>query len=370
MYRYPKKIITLNRRNSSEEKKPLNIKAKITKYLTENKAFAESFIFIGTNGRFHSLIHSIIEKECYHADYQVYDLQITHTGTCISRVKGRDKSSPALIIKIPVNDFARFRLRNNFRNMEELRTRFPIIRGTTPIPITFGCFNNQDYWVESYIQGLSGETIGRERKQQIIFNSFNKLMDIHIDSRISASIEKINDKIEKTYCAFQGSDILWDASEKSIIAKAFTFLKHNIPEQTFFVLGHNDYHLGNILFDSPSMNVAGILDWDLASKYEFALLDALHLIVRSNKADNTIITSLEKNIISPSAADNKLLAHYMKILSIPSKDFTFYLMIYLFELLKKDLSAWQMGLGGVEKLYFSMTIEEIHNLIKLMRTIL
>ena len=87
------------------------------------------------------------------------------------------------------------------------------------------------------------------------------------------------------------------------------------------VWSHGDFSLKNLLVDETSLDILGVIDWDLSSKDSLPLIDLLHLLLRAkmNQAGMSFPDVLFKYLfpLRLDGAEGEILAEYVEALSIP-----------------------------------------------------
>lgn len=180
-----------------------------------------------------------------------------------------------MVVRVPMDYSSAVRCRVNYSTIKRLaRTG---IAPYVPIAIDSAKFRDRPYYCESRLPGVA--------------------IDIPI-SRIDELIDKAADLITKFHQETARDIILDEAGFKSLFGRDFFRLYPYLDNEYKTKLSsiesgmkrqllgkplktvwfHGDYKIENVLFDTSSWNIRGVIDWDLSRQSGLPLLDILYLL--------------------------------------------------------------------------------------------
>jgi aminoglycoside phosphotransferase (APT) family kinase protein len=173
-----------------------------------------------------------------------------------------------------------------------------------PQPVGEGSFEGQQFYAESMLEGIAGDTLKISyKKREVIINEtfyFWKKIQKSLEARFNFDKYIFSNMIEKPlkYVFFLTGNIEILKDTLEIILK---YLKSRLMHREFILsLVHGDFSLKNIIFYEKDLTLSGIIDWDRACIYSFPLFDVFHFFVRIQEMSyyessiHTIIKMLEK----------------------------------------------------------------------------
>jgi hypothetical protein len=191
-----------------------------------------------------------------------------------------------VIAKFPFTNIELERMKSHLANINDLNgSGDPRVTCFLPEILDYGVLNGQAYWVESWIEGISGttfkwragwkRTVGESALHFLIYlhRSTSKPTQIHREL-FDALLQEQVAGVEETVRGFEpGFDLrplleaLWNV-----------FGGRQMPR----VRTHGDFGLANILVSNEGQLV-GVLDWDAIMEQGWPVLDLLNLIACQRK---------------------------------------------------------------------------------------
>jgi hypothetical protein len=211
------------------------------------------------------------------------------------------------LVKLPLNEHTQRRLAVNQTYLKFLQSPDRISRlhdKYFPQPVGEGSFEGQQFYAESMLEGIAGDTLKISyKKREVIINEtfyFWKKIQKSLEARFNFDKYIFSNMIEKPlkYVFFLTGNIEILKDTLEIILK---YLKSRLMHREFILsLVHGDFSLKNIIFYEKDLTLSGIIDWDRACIYSFPLFDVFHFFVRIQEMSyyessiHTIIKMLEK----------------------------------------------------------------------------
>jgi hypothetical protein len=240
------------------------------------------------------------------------------------------------IARLPFTESGSIRCANNFSTLIALTKRiFPI---AVPRPVLHGSIDNQEYYIESKLSGLSMDLCQLPPKQlrYIEKQAFSVLtMQENIVTGKSTSSEVLASLYNEVRCL----EFFLGSRQKAMITDLIDWAESisnygSIPQ----VIEHGDFKKSNFLVArNPKNKLTGLIDWDLSRVNGLPLVDALTLracsvdpkglylpgikqIVFLNKADHHLTQYCEKMKICRNAAKLLLIYSILKYLNTFSSE--------------------------------------------------
>jgi hypothetical protein len=212
------------------------------------------------------------------------------------------------LVKLPLNEHAQRRLAVNQTYLKFLESSDRISRLNCkyfPQPMGEGIFERQQFYAESMLEGISGDTIkipyGKQKTLiNEIFYFWNNIQtslktDFYFDKYIFSNI--IEKPLRYVFYLTGKMEIL-----KDVLEILLRYLQSRFMHRGFILsLVHGDFSLKNIIFCEKDLTLSGIIDWDRACTSSFPLFDVFHFFVRMQEISyykspiHTIIQMLGKD---------------------------------------------------------------------------
>jgi hypothetical protein len=199
----------------------------------------------------------------------------------------------SLFIKLPLVSFAETRLRKQSETLQYLhrhaslrQPNFAALNSSKVFPkiLAQGKFEQQAYFFETRIKGvpLSRLNVPNEIFPKICENVFLFWHDVQFHSGAVVDIDqKKFDQIFQQPLRQLAEWAKLSRQYEEILRRLEDFFGEHFNAQRLFMgLIHGDYSTKNILADPKTFQFSGIIDWDLAERESFPLLDVLHFFVR------------------------------------------------------------------------------------------
>ena len=104
-------------------------------------------------------------------------------------------------------------------------------------------------------------------------------------------------------------------------------------QESLFVWQHGDFKLENVILHSKSLNVAGVIDWELSEEHGLPILDLLYLIAYNRSTREKMrISDVYRKAILPwkfSGEENRLLQTYEKWVGLNISDKALWATLYM-----------------------------------------
>lgn len=381
IYRYPEKFTKkeniessgksfdfLNRKYSCKKSFKKKLKYKIKKY-SFFPYIAPSFSFIANvEKEKNSIIESVLLKEFPECSFKIIDYLVSKTGAFHATILCKKRyEKKEIVMKLPILSNGNRRLENNYNNISLLHNGDFNFKKLIPESITKGIYCNQKYYIEEYINGIAGDKLINNNIYDLIKFAAEAILRVHKETYSYQSSIKTFAKIQKIYN--QVRSFGWEKEETKIIRNAFNTLKNQMNYIKFpTVFSHNDFHLGNILFEKGVKHVCGIIDLDFSDMLGFPGIDLFHLISRSNKQkfNNDLPLTIKKTVINKTSVYQENISNYFEQLEL--KNDTFFKLLYILYLLWRNIYVLD---NLVPKGIYSSSVDnENSKLINLMKCIL
>jgi len=203
----------------------------------------------------------------------------------------------SLFIKLPLVPFAEARLRKQSEMLHSLHrhdglrrldmTPFTLARNASkvfPQILAQGEFERQAYFFESRIKGapLSRLYVPNEVFRKISENLFAFW---HEAQARCGAIMNIDQNKFNQICRQPLQQLTQWAQPPHRYDEVLRrledfFAEHFIGQRLFLGLVHGDFSTKNILANSKTFELSGVIDWDIASRESIPILDVLHFFVR------------------------------------------------------------------------------------------
>lgn len=383
-YRYPKscKEITTCKANGKSIELRYNGGTSICSKLCQNikskvkasKIFPHivpSFIFVAKPETNHMTFAEGILSEAFpRCVAELWNYRITQTGVlCVFASCRCNSHVTQIVLKIPLSPQGQNRLDKNFTNIYQMRNNYADIANKVPKALCKGVFKGQNYYVEEFVSGICGEELFANHGLSLIRNGALFIRDLHkltMSHHTSDQMVLGLDRMHQELTRFRpiGYDF-------HIIAKAHKLLRNYILQEKLpAVFGHNDYYLGNIIFDKSGSSIRGVLDWDLANTVSFPMIDLFHLLARSYKSQlgGSLPLAIANTLISDNPCFRRTIEEYCKDLNLPVENKNVYILLYCYFLLWRNI--YRIGDLGEKGIYYRSINKENESIIRIMKDLL
>ncbi len=203
-------------------------------------------------------------------------LSIHNPNTVVIGVKTEDNNSN-YILRIPQNEIALKRCKENCDNLKALALLDSDIKGKAPQLLKEGVIEGRNYFIESKINGTAVD-YPFWFLNKITQKAASLLIELHRQTSVE---EEINDESFKRLVApcFEKLEKYIQREEKEFLKNILGFVENKLlGKKITTVYMHGDYKIENLLIDEKSLDINGIIDWDLARQGGLPLLDLFYLI--------------------------------------------------------------------------------------------
>ena len=285
-------------------------------------------------------------------ELQKYHISSSGKVLLFAKFHEQDKDRQVLI-KLPLNELSQNRLYLNQKILKFLANSEGIgesRRMYFPEPVAEGSFEKQIFFIESILDGKSGDQlkISRRDRESLVHQIFAFWIGVQtslirpyyidgttFDEFFEAPLRRI---FELTGRKSSGK---YDYKEiASFLEKIF------LQRDVHLSMIHGDFSLKNIILDENLMTLRGIVDWDMAREVSFPVLDVLHFFVRNHRQ------SFKKSplmLISQFIAKPEVDVDFQRILQIYEERFHVekwtlpaYLIIYWIQRISAHLGTMKM----------------------------
>lgn len=271
----PRYLFSLERRGLSRGDH-LSWRGRLRRRLTETFLWnwlASEFVLIADDGRRVAFLERLvadIDRRTGAKGAYISGIQTGNPATCLVRIK-LARASGALIVRIPIDNHSLARCETNFQFFGIAAAYIP---ARVPRPILRGCIDNQDYFVEEVLVGITVDE-PKFPLNAIADAATSLLIEMHSASR-GEDLNALAQFVGET-CARARDKGLIDATARDAVAAYCRdrLVTGNAPT----VLFHGDYKIENLILAPESFAIRGLIDWDLARSAGPATVDLLFLLV-------------------------------------------------------------------------------------------
>jgi ubiquinone/menaquinone biosynthesis C-methylase UbiE len=256
------------------------------------------------------------------------------TGT--SRKRG-------IIIRIPLNEEGRLRCGANYAMLLKLNGSAHWISDKVPSAVSAGKFQDQHYFIESEIPGIS-LTLKPRIFSEVMERAVDFLLAFHKDTLKIRTIEKAvyAEVFEKKFIDLKELVNRNDLGGMDKIDTIEQYVHQKTMGREFpFVLVHGDYKIDNLILSQGNLKIQGLIDWDLADENGFPLLDFFYLLAYNymlfQGKDFARFMTAKLIPLEFDAAEAKLYQRYNAALNLPEEAvFTSVIMFWLQHILYRE----------------------------------
>lgn len=236
---------------------------------------------------------------------------------------GKEKEIyPTLIVKLPLSDdsFARCRHESNILN--DLQKTKIQISSKAPTFYYEGELDRQPFFVSSCVRGFSIDLPIKEMKR-VLSNAAEILIKFHQDTSRETVIneegfEELFSKPINTILQTIGNDKL-----KELIYIRDYLKDKAIGKKINLVWEHGDFYYENMLVNSKTLEITGVIDWEMSKKESLPLLDMFYLLTRSSmlfeRKDFSMVIREKLLPLQLTDFEKNILNSYMQTIRIPGE---------------------------------------------------
>lgn len=282
-------------------------------------AFVVSASRIPAQSLYENMVKSLLKEDG--KGYYLRRLQPADQKVILS-IQSGPLSGSNVVVKLPLNDVSLKRCSNN-RDVLRLLHKDKILTGLISAIAKSGNSKEQPYFIEEFISGVVFDSPS-QKYLSVVEKSFELLIEFH---QTTLSKTLINDSVYDEIFEKQFEDLFKNLSSKHAkncihdMKKVEEYIRKDIiQKQIPLVLFHADYKAENLIFNPRTLNVRGIIDWDLAMPRGLPLLDVIHLLISKVRVYNKIsLSDLITNKVIPMKYNKKewdYLNKYVKALGL------------------------------------------------------
>jgi aminoglycoside phosphotransferase (APT) family kinase protein len=176
-------------------------------------------------------------------------------------------------LKVPLSRAGGAAHARHYRLITRLRRLCPGV--PVPEPLAFGETQGHRYGIEAALTGTPGARV-RGNIDQLVARAASALAGLHRGTR-SNRVGATGQMWQRRMRSVARQQTTRERKGIEGLCNSFVESLTRLP---FTVTAHNDYHLGNVLFEECG-SVSGILDWDSADLHGLPGVDIVHLVVSS-----------------------------------------------------------------------------------------
>jgi len=232
------------------------------------------------------------------------------------------------IIKIPLGDFSLQRCQNNKQILNELKNTS--IASFVPKFLEEGTINDQAYFIESKLPGIAID-VSISKMDYMVEKAADFITQFH---KKTAKEVLVNETVFKNLvsCDFELLCSFLTSEYSDKLKQVESNLKGQlIGKKLKTVWFHGDYKIENVLFDTKTWEISGLIDWDLSIQQGLPLLDVLYLLLYKESLFTRapIIEILKKRINSGFNKDEIIIMqNYKNALAINDDGFSSLLCLF------------------------------------------
>lgn len=330
--------------------------------------FAPAYSFIAGANKYQGLVLEILYEDFPEYIWVIKRIIVTTTQVVVFSCVGERVGEPPkeLLIRLPLCDYAEAQCSKNYVMMESIHKKGFPFAAKVPRPVKESALSGQRYFIEEFVKGFSGSMISRLDQSDLnehLLCAYNFIVEMGKETRQSA-----NDGEGLGVLRERFSEIVqfpWEEPSRQLISDAFEKLIAEYQRDNIFsVMSHNDFHLGNLIFESGGDRLLAVIDWNFAQNRDVPGLDIIHLMAHTVKQGfkESLPTSIERIVFNAGIGFPDLISKYNDDLGIClSREIQ--VLAYLLLMIERNIRAIR-GLG-VGSLYYSRVHKENAQLVQL-----
>ncbi|RMD92650.1 MAG: hypothetical protein D6814_16620 [Calditrichaeota bacterium] len=292
--------------------------------------------------------------ECGLKNGRLHNYRVSSSGKVLLFASYRGRGAAReVIIKLPLNEFSQYRLQLNHDILDYLAQSTQIGDSRAayfPRPLCSGSFERQPLFVEDILPGKSGDQLAiskkdRERIYHEIFSFWLSLQQslartYYLDA--PAFNKMIHKPLDRLFALFHKMDAAGAVQDRirDLLQQSF------LEKQISLSLIHGDFSLKNIILDASLLTLQGIVDWDLAHKASFPILDLFHFFVRAQRGSykKSPLEMLWRMIEKPEAHPefHQFLKLYCEAFGIDRRSLPAYVILYWIQRISAHLGTMKV----------------------------
>ncbi len=229
---------------------------------------------------------------------------------------------PKLIVKLPLCSDSAMSTRHEIDVLNDLRAKKMQICKKTPVFHYEGELFDQSFFVFSGIKGFSVDLPLPEMKR-VVLKAAEMLAQFHHQTRIECKIGE-----EELECFFltpinRLGMLLEGEGAKELEAISNYLAETLIGKKINLVYNHGDFYHENILIDPKTLEITGIIDWEMSEKRGLPLLDLLYLWTRTEmlfkecEFPQVLLEKIFPVFLSNGEIETDMFRKYVQLIYIP-----------------------------------------------------
>ncbi len=192
-----------------------------------------------------------------------------------------------VLVKLPLNDYTTVKVLRNYDFLNKLSNMEQMSGARSdlfPRALAAGKFEGQPFYIESLLNGRSGDAfqIPRNQREDLLHETFSIWLGIQqsFAKKYYFDEEKFYQTVEipiRRMFHFVGKDEEMAGEMQRLLGYLRSQLLH---KDVTLSLIHGDFSLKNIMFNEYALRFKGIIDWDMARTDFFPIVDVFHFFTR------------------------------------------------------------------------------------------
>lgn len=123
-------------------------------------------------------------------------------------------------------------------------------------------------------------------------------------------------------------------------------LEQLLGNEMYVVFGHGDFGYGNILCDSKTASLTGVIDWDTSRDIELPCVDFINLLIQKSRSHNSLDKSYQaalRWLTSEQPLPTKIRGQMHEKFGITDKDLKLYSLVSILHLMGRDFRFREAG---------------------------
>lgn len=235
-------------------------------------------------------------------------------------------------------------MKREYRVQKQLRPVYPYVPNVLALCEDHDVLGS-DFYVMERIPGIilrrdlpDGVTLDPSRARSLAFNTIDRLIELHqVDPEAAglADLGKGAGYVERQVRGWTERFLAARTENVPEFTEVMDWLAANRPDDVRICVIHNDYRFDNMILDGPeTLNVVGILDWEMATLGD-ALMDLAGVIAYWVQADDDEVAqrSRKQPTHLPGMPTRlEVVDYYCERMGLSAGNWTFYEVFGLFRL--------------------------------------
>lgn len=222
-----------------------------------------------------------------------------------------------IVIRVPLDKLTATRCRLNATILRKLQSTS--IVSFVPRILKTGKFQNHTYYCEEKLPGVAID-IPISKMDELVDKAADFITKFHQETAQPITIGKVYFK--RLFAReFNRLYPYLSAEYQAKLKQIEQSLKQNLLNKPFkTVWFHGDYNVENVLFDTKTWKITGIIDWDLSKDEGLPLLDILYLLTYKESliTKQSVVDIFKKRLLTFSfnTQEQEIIDEYLQSLNI------------------------------------------------------